>query len=143
MVIANRSRLSRIWERPGNQDIIIDMNAKADIPAMREITQYLVLKNFEGKTYGNYMIVPNLIMNENKKEDRNFILRIFTSDKVDVAEMPETIEVQMEGSWTENNAGGMRKLENGRDNPSWCRNPQYFLNLSVSTHLKIILRKTA
>jgi len=47
----------------------------------------------------------------------------------------------MEGNWIEGNAGGKRKLENGKDNPSWCRNPQYFLNLTVSTHFKIILRK--
>lgn len=47
----------------------------------------------------------------------------------------------MEGNWIEGNAGGKRKLENGKDNPSWCKNPQYFLNLSVSTHFKIILRK--
>jgi len=53
----------------------------------------LILKNFEGKNYGNYMVVPNMIVNENKKEDgRNFILRIFSSDRVDVAEMPETVE---------------------------------------------------
>ncbi|CAD8158986.1 unnamed protein product [Paramecium octaurelia] len=142
MVIANKARLSRIWERPPNQDIVIDMNPKGDMPAQREITQYLILKNFEGKTFGNYMVVPNMIVNETRKEEkRNFILRIFSSDKIDVAEMPETLEIQQEGSWNETSAGGKRKYDNGKENPNWCKNPQYFLNLSVSTHLKIILRR--
>ena len=34
-------------------------------------------------------------------------------------------------------------MRNGKDNPLWCRNPQYFLNVSSVTLLKIILRKTA
>ena len=29
-----------------------------------------------------------------------------------------------------------------RDNPGWCKNPQYFVNLDKPTHVKIILRKT-
>ncbi len=89
------------------------------------------------------MIVPNMIIPESKKEDkRNFFLRIFASDPIEVCDMPETLEVSMEGSWGDNTAGGKRKSENNKDNPKWCKNPQYFLNLKLSTHLKIILRKT-
>ena len=41
------------------------------------------------------MVVPNMIVNETRKEEkRNFILRIFSSDKIDVAEMSETLEIQ-------------------------------------------------
>ena len=29
-----------------------------------------------------------------------------------------------------------------KDNPNWCKNPQYFLSLEKPTMLKIILRKT-
>jgi calpain len=29
-----------------------------------------------------------------------------------------------------------------KDNPNWCKNPQYFLSLNQPTMLKIILRKT-
>jgi hypothetical protein len=40
------------------------------------------------------MIVPNMIVPENKKEEkRNFFLRIFSSDPIEVMEMPETLEV--------------------------------------------------
>ena len=31
--------------------------------------------------------------------------------------------------------------DNGRENQTWCRNPQYFLNITKPCHLKIILRK--
>lgn len=51
-------------------------------------------------------------------------------------------------------AGGSRKIEikedgNGKkkgdikDNPNWCKNPQYFLTLTQPTMLKIILRRGA
>lgn len=61
--------------------------------------------------------------------------------------MPETIEKHEEGGWSDFSAGGKRKIEivtNNGDkkmvsNPFWCKNPQYFLNLSEPTHLKIIL----
>lgn len=36
----------------------------------------------------------------------------------------------MEGNWGDTTAGGKRKTETGKDNPHWCKNPQYFLNLS-------------
>lgn len=29
-----------------------------------------------------------------------------------------------------------------KDNPNWCKNPQYFLTLTQPTMLKIIIRKT-
>jgi calpain len=29
-----------------------------------------------------------------------------------------------------------------KDNPNWCKNPQYFLSVQQPTMLKIILRKT-
>jgi len=29
----------------------------------------------------------------------------------------------------------------GKENQFWCRNPQYFLNITKPTHLKIILKK--
>lgn len=31
--------------------------------------------------------------------------------------------------------------ETGKENQFWCRNPQYFLNITKPTHLKVILKK--
>ena len=90
------------------------------------------------------MIVPNVIFTtEPKKEEkRSFFLRVFSSDPIEISETSDTLECSMEGTWGDNSSGGKRKYENNKDNPNWCKNPQYFLNLNQSTHLKIILRKT-
>lgn len=58
--------------------------------------------------------------------------------------MPATIEMQFKNSWKtspENTAGGRRIDDKGKENQYWCRNPQYFLNITKPTHLKIILKK--
>lgn len=52
-------------------------------------------------------------------------------------EMPETLEVSMDGQWGDSNSGGKRKTET-KNNPSWCKNPQYFLNLKQPTNLKVL-----
>ncbi len=78
------------------------------------------------------MIIPNIIdkgkEKTEKSEKRTFFLRVFASDPIEVVEMPETLEVSMDGTWAESNMGGRRKIEN-KSNPAWCKNPQYFLNL--------------
>jgi hypothetical protein len=51
--------------------------------------------------------------------------------------MPETLETSVEGSWNVDSAGGPRKLGK-KDNPSWCHNPQYFLNIQKPTHVKVL-----
>lgn len=53
------------------------------------------------------------MIGEDKKKDakRTFYLRVFASDHVDVAEMPETIEKVEEAAWKEDNAGGKRVLQ--------------------------------
>ena len=114
----------------------------------------ILLKKGE-KSPGTYIIVPNI--NDTKqqfKKDqfKRFYLRLFTPDSLDVSELPETIELTVEGSWTESSAGGSRKIEikedgNGKkkgdlkDNPSWCKNPQYFVSIMQPTLAKVILRK--
>ena len=37
-------------------------------------------------------------------------MRIFTSEAIDIVEMPETLETTVEGQWTDNSAGGRRKI---------------------------------
>jgi hypothetical protein len=58
-----------------------------------------------------------------------------------VVQLPQTLEQQFAGKWTQQTAGGKRVMENGKENQFWCRNPQYFLNITKPTHLKIILKK--
>lgn len=117
----------------------------------------MTLKKPEGKEKGSkiYMIIPNIVdSKDGKKEDvRKFYLRLLSPDPIDVTELPETLETSVEGQWNDSCAGGSRKIEikedgmgkkkgDIKDNPNWCKNPQYFLSLEQPTMLKIILRKT-
>lgn len=142
MVVRNKNRNNRIWERPNSQDIIIEANPVGELGAQREITKSLTLKRFEGKNYGYYVVVPNQIIQgkdiSKKDNKRVFYLRVFASDPIEILEMQETKEISEEGQWSEVSAGGKRVIE-GISNPFWCRNPQYFLNMAEPTHLKIIL----
>lgn len=49
--------------------------------------------------------------------------------------------MRFDGKWGPTSAGGRRVDEKGKENQFWCRNPQYFLNITKPTHLKIILKK--
>lgn len=119
---------------------------------VREITQQVNLTRFEGKKYGSYIIIPNNATENKKEEQRPFWIRLFASKEIDVAEVAETKDKVLDGAWNEDTAGGRKKiLEKGEgkdaqehlvENPHWCRNSQYFLNLHEPTHFKIILRKT-
>lgn len=98
MVVKNKNRNNRIWERPLPSDILIEANKETANPP-REITQQVNLKRFEGKNYGYYMVIPNMIpvgeKDLKKDEKRVFFLRIFSSEPVEVVEMPETVEVSL------------------------------------------------
>lgn len=88
----------------------------------------------------HYIIIPNTF--ENKKDDeRKFFLRIFASEHIDLVELPKTIEQVNAGKWTKETCGGKRINDQGKENIRWCVNPQYFLNITQPTHLKIILRR--
>ena len=46
-------------------------------------------------------------------------LRFLNFKKIEIVQMPETLETSVEGSWNVDSAGGPRKLLK-KDNPSWC-----------------------
>lgn len=77
MIVANHARKNRIWERPAAEDIIAEAVNKSNFenPPAREITHQVVLKKFEGKPYGYYMIIPNT-MTESRKEVNSLYIYI-------------------------------------------------------------------
>lgn len=98
----------------------------------------------------HFVLVPNLEIDgkrldeirNTKRGGRQFWLRIFSQYHIDIVELSHTKEIVMRGEWTDDTAGGRRTARNARDNPLWCKNPQYFLDIHVPTKMKIILRKT-
>jgi len=139
--VRTKSKRDRLWEI-NKDDVVLEAAQGNQVFSQREITKTTWLHPIHDKKKVHYIIVPNTeLENKSKEEERPFFLRIFTSESVDVAQLPPTIEQSFQGKWTASSAGGRRVLENGKENQFWCRNPQYFLNITKPTHLKIILKK--
>ena len=149
LLLKTNDKKNRIWEKD-KDDIIISAAEGIQRIAQREISKDILLELPEGKKEANFIIVPNLevegkkleLETSKKNKGRHFWLRIFAQHPLQVMELADTFEVIEKGDWNDSTAGGKRVLRNGKDNPLWCRNPQYFLNVSSVTLLKIILRKT-
>lgn len=149
LVIQTVDKKNRIWEKDNNE-IIASAAEGLQKVAQREITKDIILELPEGKKEAHFIIIPNLeaegkkLESETQKKNkgRQFWLRIFSQNPIQVLELSETFEEFDKSEWNETTAGGRRVLRNGKENPLWCRNPQYFLNVSAVTLLKIILRKT-
>lgn len=141
LVVRVRSKRDRLWE-VDRDDIVLEAAKGLQRFKQREITCTLWLNPTHDKKPCHYIIVPN-IENEPVKaaDERPFFLRVFTSEPVELVELPQTIEQQFQSKWDKQTQGGKRVLDNGKENQFWCRNPQYFLNITKPTHLKIILRK--
>lgn len=149
LILKTKDKKNRIWEKDKN-DVVIEAATGLQRLAQREITKEIFLEPGEGRKYGHFVIIPNLEIEgrkleseaaKGKKVNRPFWLRIFAQNPVDVVELSETIEVTVNGEWTEHTGGGRRALKTGKDNPLWCKNPQYFLNIRTHTILKILLKK--
>lgn len=119
----------------------------------REITCKIDLYPFEGKSYGYYIVIPFTLAEQSSKRTasrRQFWLRVFSSDKIDIGQVKDTLMIEEKGDWNEKKPCGPMYLEvNEEDdekselkyNPYWCQNPQYFLNMTQPTKFKIILKK--
>jgi hypothetical protein len=140
MLVRVKSRRDRLYE-VDQDDIVLQAAEGGQRFAQREITKTVVLHPTHEKKNVHYIIVPNTEGEGQRIVERPFFLRVFTSEHADLVQLPNTIEQEFKSSWTEGTNGGKRMLDNGKENQVWCRNPQYFMNLTKPTHLKIILRK--
>eukprot|EP00358_Blepharisma_japonicum_P003985 CAMPEP_0202954634 /NCGR_PEP_ID=MMETSP1395-20130829/50989_1 /ASSEMBLY_ACC=CAM_ASM_000871 /TAXON_ID=5961 /ORGANISM="Blepharisma japonicum, Strain Stock R1072" /LENGTH=283 /DNA_ID=CAMNT_0049670317 /DNA_START=1094 /DNA_END=1945 /DNA_ORIENTATION=- len=124
LVIKTIDKKNRIWEKD-QDDVVASAAEGLQRFAQREITKDLVLEPPEGKKEAHYIIVPYLEIDGKKLEaetskkskGRMFWLRLFSSQSIEVLELPETYEIIEKGEWAEKTAGGRRTLRNGRDNP--------------------------
>jgi hypothetical protein len=150
LVLKAKDKKNRIWEKDKN-DVVLEAATGLQRLAQREITKETFLEPPEGRKAAHFVIIPNLEIEgkkleaeaaKGKKANRPFWLRIFSQNPIDVAELTETLEVTVNGEWTEHTGGGRRSLKTGKDNPLWCKNPQYFLDIRTPTILKIIIKKS-
>mmetsp|Transcript_7872 Transcript_7872/g.15225 ORF Transcript_7872/g.15225 Transcript_7872/m.15225 type:complete len:1014 (-) Transcript_7872:50-3091(-) len=149
LILKTKDKKNRIWEKD-RTDVILEAATGLQRLAQREITKEIFLEPAEGRKVGHFVIIPNLEIEgrkleaeaaKGKKVNRPFWLRIFSQNPIDVVELSETLESTVSGEWTEQTGGGRRALKTGKDNPLWCKNPQYFLNIRTPTILKILLKK--
>ena len=141
LVVRVKSKRDRLWE-VDRDDIEFEAAKGLQRFMQREITCTLWLNPTYNNKPVHYIIVPNIEAEPVRQSDeRPFFLRVFASDPVDLVELPRTIEQSFKSKWDKNTAGAKRVNDNGRENQFWCRNPQFFLNITKPAHLKIILRK--
>ena len=64
----------------------------------------------------HYIIVQNTEVDITKDEERQFVMKIFTYDKVDLDFLPKTIMQTFIDKWLKPKAGGKYIFQNGGDN---------------------------
>lgn len=140
LVVRTKSKVDRLWEID-KDDIVLEAATHGQVFAQREIQKTVVLTPTYNKKPCHYIIIPNTVGESKKDDERPFFLRLFSSEHIELVKLPNTIEQTFNGAWDKNTCGGKRANENGQENQKWCVNPQYFINLTQPTHLKIILRR--
>ena len=141
VLIRVKAKRDRLWQ-VDREAIVLEAAKGLQRFKQREITTTVWLEPTHNKKNVHYIIVPN-IENEPVRaaDERPFFLRVFASEHIDLVELPKTIEQSFQCQWGPMSAGGKRVYDNGKENQYWCRNPQYFLNITKPSHLKFILRK--
>ena len=67
----------------------------------RELTRSIQLVPIHDKKPVHYIIIPNTELDgKSKEEERTFFLRVFASDKIDLVQMPNTIETKFNNKWS-------------------------------------------
>ena len=92
LVVRVKSRRDRLWEI-NKEDIVMEAASGLQRFGQREITKNCILLPEHEKKPVHYMIIPNTDATQNKKdEERPFFLRIFSSEPIDLVQLPNTIE---------------------------------------------------
>ena len=92
LVVRVKSKRDRLWEI-NKSDIVLEASEGSQRFGQREITKTCWLTPEHDKKPVHYMIIPNTETTQNKKdEERPFFLRVFSSDPIDLVQLPDTIE---------------------------------------------------
>lgn len=134
-----KNKFDRLWE-PIKEDLVDSPHEEGEeVLPDREVMKQMKLDLEEKKKEQSYIVVPHIV--DPTVGDRPFWLRIFSSDPIEVCMLPETIEIEERGTWNKDLKQGPRLIDGSAENPNWCENPQFFLNLKNPTHVKIVLKR--
>ena len=90
LVVRVYSKRQRLWE-VDKDDVVVEAAKGVQRFGQREAEVTWWLQPIYEKKHVHYIIVPNTEVDSKKDEERPFVLRIFTSEKVDLVELPKTI----------------------------------------------------
>jgi calpain len=122
LVVRVKSRRDRLWEVE-KDDVVLEAARGGSSVEQRELTRSVWLSPIHDKKPVHYIIVPNTeLEGKGKEEERNFFLRVFSSEHIDLVQLPNTIETQFNSKWSPQTAGGQLYIA-GKFNQQWCKNP--------------------
>jgi calpain, invertebrate len=100
LVVRVKSKRDRLWEIE-KKDIVLEASGGLQRFGQREITKNCTLLPEYDKKPCHYMIIPNTEDCPDKKEqERPFFLRVFSSEPMELVQMPDTIEQQFKNKWS-------------------------------------------
>lgn len=110
LVVRVKSKRDRLWEIE-RDDIVLEAAPGGSNTETRELTRTLWLTPDHLKSDVHYIIVPNTEIEGNpnfgkKEEERPFYVRVFSSDPVDLVQLPMTVETTFQNKWGPQSSGG-------------------------------------
>ena len=84
LVVRVKSRRDRLWEVQ-KEDVVLEAARGGSSVEERELTRSIQLLPVHDKKPVHYIIVPNTELDgKSKEEERNFFLRVFASEQIDL-----------------------------------------------------------
>ena len=135
-----RGAKTRVWEEVPD-DVVAD-STKAHFASplpQREVAH----TNVKLDPSYSYVVVPHTL---ERGKECNFTLRIFSPLDLNIDEVATPHSDRLTGAWLRESAGGPVRID-GRANPSWCLNPQYWITRAGppskrKVELKLVLHRT-
>lgn len=94
MLVKAKQKSNRIWTMPKEEDIMVTAypinTDPSDISIEREVTQTVTLNTQPNKKNGYYILIPNMATELRRGGAKNFWLRIFASQGIEVEQFPES-----------------------------------------------------
>ena len=91
LVVRVKSKRDRLWEIR-KEDVVLDAAKGVNRFAQREVTTSITLTPDHDKKPCHYIVIPNVESSAKAEEATPFYLRVFSSDPIDLVQLPNTIE---------------------------------------------------
>jgi len=112
-----------VWDYDNKNKLLEAASGHQRFP-QREISQSIELASEVSRKPVSYVLVPNQeIQLEGDQARQSFIMRIYSSNPIELVQLPEVLNYEFSSQWTPSNAGGKMLDQQGIHNPLWGKNP--------------------